>query len=254
MRSGFSRPTTSDSPDTNDTKHVVLGIIGLFAVVALVVGGVLLYFNTTTQNNQASDVTSENKTISLNEIEDQELANKLKQLTPTPDEFSDGFVRNEEKFTKNDNAISYVTTWRNQAANQIEKYRENSGGQLQRPASEDIRSAAQNTQAFSLSISYIGTTTTPFADTKNRFSKLPATVKAMTEENIVANRNLSAIGESHYSYRLSPAANPSNFDYYNFYRNGYLVKFQMFVSMNDNAFEEYILPKARVIDEKIRGL
>jgi hypothetical protein len=226
-------------------------IIANIVFVCLVVGGYLLLTNNTTKNDIASRESDKvsDSVIQFENIEDKETARDLRSLMPESDEFGGNFEISNNRFKKSSSSLTYIADWQNQAANRIQKYKK---GESSRPnnASEIARQA----QFFTLIISHVGTTSNPIESMESDLSELPSAIKPFLERNIANKRNLSQVGLDQFSYRLSQATNPNYRDYYNFYQDGYIVKFSMYTSTNDNAFSELIIPKAQLIHQKINSL
>lgn len=226
-------------------------IIANIVFACLVLGGYLLLTNNTTQNDRISRQSNEvNKSIiQFENIEDKTTARNLRKLMPEPDEFDDDFNVSNNRFKKSSSSLVYITDWQNQAVNKVREYKDGES-----PKPNNVSEIARQAQMFTLSISYTGTTSNSLDSMKDDFSELPSAIKPFLEKDITSKRNLSRVGSAQFSYRLSQPANPTYRDYYNFYQDGYFVRFSMYTSTNENAFSELIIPKAQLINKKINNL
>jgi len=227
-------------------------IVASVVFICLVVGGYLLFTSNSQQDRKASQDSQKTEVaVEFSKIEDKAKARQLRSITPEPSEFSDSFSITNQRFTKDSQggSLRYVTQWSNQQAKQLQKYRNDSG-----PKPDNPQRVARNAKFFTLIIGDTKSATKPITEMKEGFSELPSRLQPYLKKGIAEKRDLATVGTGQFSYRLTQPGSPVYRDYYNFHRDDYVVKFSMFTSFNDSAFKDLILPKARIIDQKIQNL
>lgn len=239
----------------------ITGIILLIGFVLSVAMGYLMYsLGSASENSINQDQSTE--TLSIEQLsftditdEDKNLAQQLRDIMPNPDDFPGNYEITSRYYTySGDSVLTYSALWENQAANRVEEYLNEYG----RPdgfssVPDNIRTDAQNAQSFSVIISRPDDPDNRIDELRDEsvWTELPQAQQALVTMSYVDSEGLDAVGDSHASVRTSLPTG-AYFDNYTFHTDGYLVEMTPFVSVNPDAYSEYILPKARIIDQRIR--
>lgn len=239
----------------------ITGIILLIGFVLSVAMGYLIYsLDAVSENsidqNQSTE-TSSTEELSFVDIpaEDKEFAQHLQDIMPIPDDFSGEYeiVSSYYTYTKDD-ALTYQTLWENQAIIRLKDfYKEHGQPDDISSMPENIRTDARNVQSFLIVISKPDNPEVEVAKMKDEslVSQLSQEQQSLITLNYVESQGLEAVGDGHASIHTSRSSQ-AYIDSYTFHTGGYLVAMTPFISANSQAFSEYILPKARIIDQRIR--
>jgi len=275
-------PEMSSPPDVSDdlcctikyyrwpTAVTVLTLCAIGIVVAF--GWLVTVFNAGDFDTDSSTETQASSTRfeNVNALPTQRQARqaeKLRSVNLTLADLPSDF-RQETLFASSSDAfrlftdgeLAHSVTFANESAKKAKQLSDKAGGSplaARLASSQSEREALEDTQHFYVRVSLPEESLdSKLADYKENMAELKDsganTVFSLMGAGVEAVSLEETVGSKQFGWRISLGSS-SFMDHFVFYRKPVLVFIGPYVSLNKNSFSELILPKARLIDERIQN-